>query len=78
MGENKKGEEPKVKWCPMLGKYCIGEKCAIHIEMKNVSQGMIQVIGMCSINALVKMISDINMKTQGSKTGIEIPKIYRG
>ena len=64
MAEGNGHKENKVKWCPFLNEYCIGDRCAIHMEVtKSVAPGMAQKAGLCGFNALGMILSEINVKT---------------
>lgn len=77
-GNGDKGEV-KVRQCPFMGEYCIKERCALYIEMKKVSGGLVQSFGMCSFNAMVQMMSEVNNKTQVlQQQKIQVPGILRG
>lgn len=57
-------EALKVKTCPFLAKGCIKQDCSLFVLMNIKSLVGKAESGMCSLPALVLMISDINRKTQ--------------
>lgn len=58
-----KDEEVKTKWCPFLNEYCIKDRCALHTELQKQMGGMMQKMGLCGLNALGMILSEINAKT---------------
>jgi len=68
------GHEP-VKQCPLIHADCIKEQCALWTEMMRNQGGLQQKFGLCSLNAMVMILSEMNLKTQQK---IEIPNLFRG
>ena len=60
------------KQCPFLNKPCIGDKCAIFIQVTQQTLGTKQVAGMCALPALAMIMSS---KPQ---TPLTIPHLGRG
>ena len=74
-----KEEQEKVRHCPFMDKYCIGKRCALYVEMRKMTGGLLQAFGMCSFNALVQMTSEMNSKTQPpQQQKVQIPRLLRG
>ena len=63
MAEGNGHEEAKVKWCPFLNEYCIGERCAIQTEVIKSFNGLQHKAILCGFNALGMILSEINAKT---------------
>jgi len=76
--DNGQEEEERVKKCPLLNVYCIKERCALWTVMTRVQGGLQQQFGLCSFNAMVGMLSEMNMKTQPPQQKIQIPNLLRG
>lgn len=70
-------EEERVKECPFLMGYCIKERCALFTGMRQVG-GLQGKFGMCSFNAMIMMLSEMNMKTPSPQQKIQIPQLLRG
>ena len=79
-GNGGDGAEVKTKMCPFLNSYCIKERCSLHSEMVRNVAGMAQKFTLCSFNAMVMMLSEINAKTQQGQPvqKIQVPKLFRG
>jgi len=71
-------EKEKVKTCPFLNDYCKKERCALYSEMKRSVNSLPQKFGMCSFNAMVVMLSELNSKAKPHDPQIQIPTLYRG
>ena len=78
MNDNGEKEKQKVKMCPFSGAYCISERCALYVEMRKMTGGLLQAFGMCSFNALVQMTSEMNSKTQPPQQKVQVPRLLRG
>lgn len=73
-----KDTEERLKKCPLLNEYCIKERCALWADMTRQAGGLQQKFGMCSFNAVVMILSEINAKTQPPQQKINIPNLVRG
>ena len=62
----------KVKKCPW-GLEC--EECRLWTEMMRNQGGLQQKFGLCSLNAMVMILSEMNQKTQQT---VQIPNLFRG
>ncbi len=80
MPDNGNKEEEKVKTCPFLNKYCITDRCTLYTEMMRNTGGSQEKFGMCSFNATLMILSEINMKTQPPHHQIQVPDpgLFRG
>ena len=78
MNDNGHKEEEKVKYCPLIDKWCIKERCALYSEMMRSTGGLQQKFGLCSFNATVMLLSEMNMKAQLPQQKIQIPNLLRG
>lgn len=73
MGDNGQKEDKK---CP-FGLEC--DKCRLFNEMTNGAGAGQRKFGLCSFNATVMILSEMNMKTQLPQQKIQIPpNILRG
>ena len=73
--------EEIIKWCPLLKEWCskdVRERCAFNTEMARNTGGLQQKFGMCSFNAVVMILSEINIKTVPPQQEIQLPGLYRG
>jgi hypothetical protein len=62
--------------CPFLKTECIKEKCLFTAKLKQVSTaGTLQQLEICSVNALVLILSEINQKTQVPQQAFRIPNL---
>ena len=77
MTENNNGKEEQKANCPFINSSCTGKGCALYIEMKRVTAGLQQTFGMCSIPAMVQILSEMNMKAQQPQQKIQIPNLMR-
>ena len=59
MSNGNKPEGQRRKVCPFLGKWCIGEECAIHAYLMRGNQRVLT----CAFEAMVIMLSELNAKT---------------
>ena len=73
-----KGEEKRLKKCPLLNEYCIEGRCALFTDMMRSVGGLQQKFGLCSFNAMVMMLSEMNMKAQPPQQKMQIPNLFRG
>jgi len=71
------GEDRKKK-CPFMADWCIGDACALSVELVRNMGGLQQKFSICSFNALVQMISEVNAKTQPPQQKIQVPHLLRG
>ena len=63
------------KCCPFLNEECIGEKCALHSELRSAGGGLQRTFGTCSFTAVVLILSEINQKTMmGQQRQIQLPQ----
>lgn len=77
-GKQQKGEGKRLKMCPLLKEYCIEGRCALFTEMTRNAGGLQQKFGLCSFNAMVMMLSEMNMKAQPPQQKMQIPNLIRG
>ena len=70
----------KDKHCPFLNKLCIEEKCALYSELRRNAEGLQQKFGACAFNAVVLILSEINLKTQSPQPQkVQLPQgLFRG
>lgn len=71
-------KEEKVKKCPFLRDWCLGEACAIRAKITHNAGGLQQQASMCPVDAILMILSEINMKTQVPQQKINIPNLYKG
>ena len=62
--DNGHNEVKEDKHCPFLNNWCIKERCALFIELRQNTGGLQQKYGACSFSAAVLILSEINQKTQ--------------
>ena len=72
------GQEKRLKKCPFIKEYCIEGRCALYAEMTRNVGGLQQKFGLCSFNAMVTILSEMNMKTQPPPQKMRIPDLLRG
>ena len=72
------GVEERTKKCPLLGEWCIGEACALHTELTQNMGGLHRKMGLCSFNATIMMLSEMNQKLQTPPPRIQLPPGIRG
>ena len=79
---NGSGGEVKLKMCPFWKEWCDKEhqeECALHVEMIQNVGGLERKMTMCSFNAMIMMLSEINAKTQPPQQKLTLPpNIGRG
>lgn len=77
---NNGDKEPEVrrKKCPFLGEYCIKGACALNIELAKNMGGVVQKLDTCAFEALVIMMSEMNVKATVSQQKIAVPRLFRG
>ncbi len=73
MSDNGQGEIRKK--CPFMdGKWCIGEECAIRVELQRNGIKFTE----CPIRAMVVMLGEINMKIEPPQVkGLQLPDLRR-
>ena len=76
-GQKQEGET-KVRWCPILKEYCIGERCAMSVELTRIVGGLQKKFRVCVYSAMVIMLTEINQKTQPPMQKIQIPHLLKG
>jgi hypothetical protein len=72
MAEKEQGEGKKCPW----GMEC--EKCRLSIEMMSSMNGLQKKYMMCSLTAMVTILSELNAKTQVKQETLSIPRLYGG
>jgi len=68
----------KEKECPFIRGKCIKGECAQHLELVQSMGGLQKKIGICSLPAIVMLMTELNNKTQMPMPNIAAPQIYRG
>jgi len=61
--------------CPFLDKQCIEGECSLYSSLRSVTG---QVIGSCSLNAVVLLLSEINQKTTSPQPKFSLPGGFKG
>ena len=56
-------EKERQKICPFLNKYCITERCALHVKITQQRGHIAQTVSLCAINTFGVLLSEINAKT---------------
>jgi len=68
-----------VKHCPFLNGLCMGEKCALYSELMQNMAGLQKKFGLCSFNAVVLILSEMNQKATIESQKFQLPKgLLRG
>ena len=70
---NNKPEEERTKKCPLLGEWCIKDECALYAEMVRNVAGLQRKGGTCAINAMVVILSEINIKAHPPQQQVKLP-----
>lgn len=78
MANDNGNEGEKVKKCPFLGDWCLGEACAIRAKVVRNVGGLQQQASMCPVDAVLAILSEINAKTASPQQKIEIPNLFKG
>jgi len=77
-GNGQKEDEEKRKYCPLIKEFCIVERCAFYSEFIRDTGGLKQKFSMCSIMAIVMILSELNTKTQPPLQKIQLPNLVKG
>ena len=72
------GDKEVKKRCPFLKEWCIGDACAIRVELIRSAGGVQQKFTMCPFPATVIILGEINAKMQPPQQKIQLPHILRG
>lgn len=71
--------EKRKKKCPFLNGWCIGNECEMMSQLSKNEGGLLKTFSLCSVKALVVMISELNAKTQPPQQKIQLPpNLFRG
>ncbi len=67
-----------VKDCPFLKGECTKGGCALYAEMQRNQGGVQEKFGLCSLNAMVMIMSELNAKLSAPQQQIQVPNLFKG
>jgi len=76
--EEVKLEQVKRKKCPFLGECCLEEDCAIRARVYPTAGGVMQQTTMCPVEALLTILSELNMKIPAPQQMLLPNRLFRG